>query len=344
MNGKLVKGRVFGVVGDIHIDDKFRGSHINYRSECYQTLRICKEFGETEKLDIFASTGDIFGVRSNVSKIEDRVLLKDTAKTFESVAPHVVLNQGNHDMFGGQESNDYYLLNQLGYYDIPESLEKNFGQSLVVMDTGLINEDNDKPLKIAFHFIAFGKDNDKIELVEDAVNVAITHGDFYANGSMLSRTPESIPLESHEPFVGLDLVVNGHIHIPTQVEVVYQDSGDQLHFANIGSVARVNKTENHSFAIGIVVKAVETKDGYGTVVIEEKLFELSDPNEVFISRSETMVKEIATDAKKERELDDLLDSVRVFEWSGESLNEKISKLPVEKKLKEMMLYYARKAE
>ena len=217
---KKVIGNTSVTFGDRHIENVYRGQHINYQENCYWCMDQTLERVQLLEPELYNETGDFIGVRTGVSWLSgDRIMLSRTMKFLDSIKSHKVINRGNHDLHGSEERNDYLFLSSLGYFDSPAHLaeeDKQVGR-VMLESPDLIDPDTNEPMRVVFHYVPYGKEFEKLDIVEGVTNIAITHYDFRVGLTNFTNNPEAIDLTTHEPFYGVDLILNGHIHQPSEL-------------------------------------------------------------------------------------------------------------------------------
>ena len=156
---KVVKGNTSVTFGDRHIENVYRGQHINYQENCYWCMDKTLERVQLLEPELYNETGDFIGVRTGVSWLSgDRIMLSRTMKFLDSIKGHKVINRGNHDLHGSEERNDYLFLSSLGYFDSPAHLaegDKQVGR-VMLESPDLIDPDTNEPMRVVFHYVPYG--------------------------------------------------------------------------------------------------------------------------------------------------------------------------------------------
>lgn len=334
-----VKGNKIGFFGDTHIEDVYRGEHVNYQENCYWVMNKRLEIVRNEEFDLYVDTGDFIGVRNNISRLEDRVMLRRTAQFLEDLKIPRVINTGNHDLFGNDHNNDYLLLSSLGYFYTPDQIADDNGN--IVRLVSDFNDEDGNPYEIYIHFVKYGDEYKKLNPIKDAVNVAVTHNDFRIGALSYTQNPEAIDLIDHEPFFGMDIIVNGHIHNPSSRETFKTRNGMDCTFINLGCMTRPKKSENYDKVfyvnVGIRPNAVT---GEPEPYFSEKLIQLKPADEIFVKRTgaEAITQTIKNDLEEDG-LSEVLDVLRDFNWSGVSMSDRVEALNVEPEIKEIIQEY-----
>lgn len=333
-----IRGNKLLAEGDMHIEDIYRGQHVNYQENSYWCMQNTLDLIKQEKPDLYVNTGDFIGVRNNVARLEDRVMLRRTAQWLEDMKIPRIINTGNHDMFGNDHTNDYLLLSSLRYFYTPDQIADDNG-NVVRLVSEYLDEDG-KPFEIYVHFVKYGDEFKKLNPVKDAVNVAITHNDFKVGALSYTQNPDAIDLVEHEPFFGMDVIVNGHIHNPSSRETFKTRNGMDCTFINVGSKARPKRSEDYNKVFYVIVGIRLNALGKPEPYFRESLIELKPADEIFISKtsSETLESTLKTDLEDDG-LGAVLDVLKDFNWSGVSMVKRVEALSIEPAVKELIFEY-----
>ncbi|MGF2715648.1 metallophosphoesterase [Bacillus cereus] len=222
---KRISGMKAIVFGDPHADEEFQGRHINYWENFMEVSDRISKVVEIEKPDIVFIAGDLVGVRRGKSAIKDKNALLYLAKWLKSL-PNVVVLRGNHDY---NEISDYEFLSELRVFTSSKQTEN-------MVEFTHPNAE----VPCFFHLVDYGQENEKIEIQANAYNIGIMHNEFFVAGQEQQFHGEgAIELTSKKNFFGLDMVVSGHIHTPTNgmINFSFQD-GFESAFANLGCPTR----------------------------------------------------------------------------------------------------------
>ena len=337
-----VHGSKFIVFGDSHIDSEYRGKHINYYENSLWGLDTRLKLSQEENIDFYAETGDLSGARANIASVGNREMLAETVKFFKDLGVPSVINQGNHDMYGNERNNDYMFLSRIGAFKTPDIIKDQENGSVVCFESNL-KDSNGNPLKdeddlvpqIYVHFVKYGDEHIQLKPVKNAINVAITHGDFRVGGEVYSQSEDAIDLIHHKPFFGMDIIINGHIHQPHQPKTFTTVVGSECTFINIGSMARVTKMEDYSACFYVVMSFYKTPMGIAGVKFEPKLVKLKPATEIFIQEEQSALqKSDLIDA--DDDLSEAFQNLQNFEWAGTSLIDRIEVLQIPDSVKEIM--------
>lgn len=340
---KKVIGNTSVTFGDRHIENVYRGQHVNYQENCYWCMDKTLERVQLLEPELYNETGDFIGVRTGVSWLSgDRIMLSRTMKFLDSIKGHKVINRGNHDLHGSEERNDYLFLSSLGYFDSPAHLaeeDKQVGR-VMLESPDLIDPDTNEPLRVVFHYVPYGKEFEKLDIVEGITNIAITHYDFRVGLTNFTNNPEAIDLTTHEPFYGVDLILNGHIHQPSELKSFKTEGGTTCAFMNLGCMARPKRSEDYSFVWCAVVKMRKNPiTGLPEVHFDPQVFELKPPSEIFLEDTEGSVAEQVKAEGKQAQLSEALEGLRDFNWAGVSLSERLNLMVLEPEIKDLIKHY-----
>lgn len=332
-----VKGNKLLVLGDRHIDDVYQGSHINYQENCYwcmdKTLEIVKE----EQPDLYLETGDLIGVRNNIARLEDRIMLRRTAEFFEDLKATCVVNTGNHDYFGNDHNNDYLLLSSLGYFYNPSMIADSNGKVVELVSDF---EEDGKPVKVYVHFVPYGDEFIPLKPVKDCINIAITHNDFKVGATSYTRNPDAIDLETHEPFFGMDVIINGHIHDPAPRKTFKTVTGLDCTFLNLGSMARPKINENYDKVLYAVLEVRKGADGDVEIYFADKVIDLKPASKIFKAKnSNSSVKDSLDEELEDSGLESVFETLKDFNWQGVSMDKRIEIMNIEPEVKEIIYSY-----
>ena len=179
-----------------------------------------------------------------------------------------------------------------------------------------------------------------MDIVEGVTNIAITHYDFRVGLTNFTNNPEAIDLTTHEPFYGVDLVLNGHIHQPSELKAFKTEGGTTCAFMNLGCMARPKRSEDYSFVWCAVVKMRKNPiTGLPEVHFDPQVFELKPPSEIFLEDTEGSVAEQVKAEGKQAQLSEALEGLRDFNWAGVSLAERLNLMVLEPEIKDLIKHY-----
>lgn len=332
----VLKGNRGLVFGDRHVDDLYKGRHKNYLANSQWCMSKTLEIVSERKPDVYFETGDLIGQRNGVSYLEDRGLLYEMVDFFKSLGVPAIVNKGNHDIHGGLRKNDYQFLSRLGCYHTPDTIEDGNGR-IIKFETDFDGYD------IYVHLVPYGDEYRQLKPVKDALNIAITHNDFRIGSETFTNNKDAIDLVTHNAFFGMDFIINGHIHIPSdRVKLFKFANGDEAQFINLGCMARPKITENYlkcwclEFGVRAGKYGGEPEFYYQNHIIDllplEEVFDLS-------TKLTQLVEEEVELENNTEELKNLMTELQGFSWGGNSFEERVSSLPIDDKIKKLILEY-----
>lgn len=262
-----ISGRVL-VFGDLHLSAIYSGKHKNYMLDCYKTMDIIVNKVREEKADAVIFLGDLIGV--NERKISDHQFLMRVVMFFGMLynltKGNVYSVRGNHDM---GDFTDFDLLVGLGYIQNPKSID-------YYADPGKEN------LELRFHLVNYGEDKRKLDLIEEG-NVAFVHDDYAIEGvTNWYKSKNEVEIRKLTNFNGVDLIVAGHIHIPSS-EMLYTNlpNGESVGLFYLGSPSRTAERFDDCWYFYFEYDSTNEMTDYGA-----KLMGIPNADEVFFDDSE----------------------------------------------------------
>lgn len=212
----LVDASIFGgearilTVGDPHISDRYSGRHVDYFRDCTEWLDQVTAKIIEHKVTHLIVTGDWIG-RTTEKNLQLRetllYMIKVLQKWNELTNGNVYSITGNHDI--AEKLTDYQIFVSMG-----------------LIKTGLDLDIN----QIRFHLMDYGDHEREITVAEDKFNVAIMHTELHVEGqtNWIFHSKEGVFLSSLENLKGVNFVVAGHIHTPSQRTVVTSIQGSDI--------------------------------------------------------------------------------------------------------------------
>jgi|GEM_PF-1712249 predicted phosphodiesterase len=223
-----VDGGKICIFGDLHLSIAFNGQHISYGTECYENMERIKEICKEEKPSAIIFLGDLIGVTER--NIRDRQFLMRVMQFFEYLnvvtEGKVYSVKGNHDI---GDFSDYDFLVGMGLIKNPKYIDY---------------YNDERGWEVRFHLVNYGHENEKLAITEatDAVsNVVLGHADYYIDGvTNWYSAKGGVELSKLGNFCGVELVISGHIHIPS-TEILYTTlkDGNSIGIFYTGSPSRV---------------------------------------------------------------------------------------------------------
>jgi predicted phosphodiesterase len=188
------------IFGDIHVSDKYTGKHRDYFQNCMNVMKALSEIVHKEKPVAVVLAGDLVGVGSDDKNVRDRTTLMLMWRTFmdwnEVTNGNVYGVLGNHDRGGKTTDSEVFAFMGVIKY---------------------ISHFDHKNLRV--HFVNFGEEHRELDMACEATcHVAIVHNSFLIEGyTNWFRVKEGFELSSMKNFKGIDIVLAGHIHNPSEV-------------------------------------------------------------------------------------------------------------------------------
>ena len=256
------------VIGDTHFSDTFKGTHINYKESGIRLMRLIIDKVKEEKPSHLVFAGDFIGVqeksiRSRLFFLEIIKFLQELNKLTEN---NVYIIFGNHDI-GSYSVTDVALLVELGLFKHVDSITFN---SLTGKSYPLVK----------FHLVDYGMENEPLELTYGQSNVVIGHNNFAFNNDSLYGGQAGIVLANHTNWEGVDLVISGHIHVPSH-EIVSGRIGDKVsNLFILGAPCRVAERIEDCWYV------IFEREGQKNFVYEAKPFGLWSVEEEFLPKVE----------------------------------------------------------
>lgn len=207
--------KVFGgkihIYGDLHLSCTYEGQHIDYTLDCYKTMDNILSKVRKDKPSSVVFLGDVIGV--NERNLKDRQFLLRVILFFrtlnELTRGNVFSVKGNHDN-GDFSDFDFFL--GMGLLKNPDYIDY-YGCTREEYNSG-----NKDALEVRFHFVNYGEENRELVKGEDDEfsHVVLGHNDYLIDGvTNWYQHKSGVHLARLDNFAGVDLVVSGHIHNPS---------------------------------------------------------------------------------------------------------------------------------
>lgn len=204
--------------GDLHLSSKYEGKHIDYMGNCIRVMSMIMKQVSLERakngISAVIFLGDVFGVKErHLNDPAFKTLAIQFFQVLNNFSDNNVYSvRGNHDFGDYPEFNQF---EQLGLIKNPDFIDYR-------------PHGNDQ---IRFHIMNYGDEKKDLNLIknedgkEDASDVVLAHNDFYVDGvtTWYAHGDKIINLATMRNFVGVDLLVVGHIHNPSP----------ETHFVNV---------------------------------------------------------------------------------------------------------------
>lgn len=224
------------IVGDLHISSTFSGQHKNYLFDCYDAMDTILETVKKEKASAVVLLGDISGV--NEKNIRDRQVLMRFIMFLTTLNKltngNVFAVKGNHDC---GDFTDYDLTLGLGLIKNPQYIDY-YAKKPVDNSVG--------GLEVRFHLVNYGDEHRRLHISnpeDSASDVVLGHNEYYIEGVTNWYSARSdLRLNDLDNFMGVSLVVSGHIHTPSD-EILYTSlkDGSSIGLFYVGCPTRVSE-------------------------------------------------------------------------------------------------------
>lgn len=299
-----VEGGAVLVFGDLHLSSKYEGKHIDYMGNCIRVMMMIMEIAKEEKrkngLAAIILLGDVFGVKER--NLNDP-RFKSMVITFFQVLNRLTDNnvysvRGNHDFGDYPEFNQFELL---GLIKNPDWVDYKF---------------NGKD-ELRFHIMNYGNEDMDIPLIknaegsEDASDVVLAHNDFYVDGvtTWYAHGDKVIHLATKRNFIGVDLLVVGHIHNPSpEKHVVSIYDKHQLALEYPGCPTRVSQRYDDCY----YMRFYAGEGTGGATEVERKNYGLWPASEEFLrdSDDELYIPVTKDEMTRRERLSDIMETIR----------------------------------
>lgn len=274
-----INGGKIVIIGDLHISSTFNGQHKNYLLDCYEVLNRIIDVVEKENAQAVIFTGDLAGV--NEKNIRDRQVLMRYMMFFRTLnkitGGHVYAVKGNHDC---GDFTDFDLFIGLGLIKNPKYINyygKRPGSKKV------------EGLEVRFHLVNYGDEHAKLSLSDPEVgasDVVIGHNEYYIDGvtNWFSAGGDT-QLNALDNFIGVSLVIAGHIHIPGD-EILYTTlkDGSTIGLFYVGCPTRVSERYDDCWYFTFNYEV--DKDGGAGTSYDARFFGLKPASEVFFPKED----------------------------------------------------------
>lgn len=244
------------IVADLHLSDRYSGRHVDYLQNCFDAMEAITEAVEKHKVTHLFFLGDLIGMRDSTFKTRPVLLLiMKWLQRLNTITDGGVYSvRGNHDF--GSELTDFEFLVSLGVIKVTSEL-----------DLGAVR----------YHFVDYGSELRAINLAENKYNVALAHANFQVDGvTTWFRASGGLELSSMENFAGIDMVISGHIHNPSQRMAQTSIGGKDISLYYPGSLTRPKKGDTWDKCFGIIIAS-----DADNVNLSQEDFNLKPHTEIF---------------------------------------------------------------
>lgn len=296
------------VIGDTHFSDTFKGTHRDYKQSSLRLMTHIIEKVKMESPEILIFAGDFLGVKEK--NIKSRAFFLEIIKFLQELNNltdnNVYTLLGNHDI-GSYAVTDVQLLIELGLFKHPKYIPVN---SL---------EDESKEI-LRLHLVDYGLENEPLDLLKEESNVVIGHNNFAFNYESLYGGQEGIVLANHTNWEGVELILSGHIHVPSP-EVQVGRIGDTIsNLLVLGAPCRTAERIEDVFYVIFEIKGDK-------VSYEAKLFDLWSVEEEFLPKIEKTEEEVEKTIR-DKNLRGIIQELNESRLMKGSLSEQIRLFPM----------------
>lgn len=321
---KVTGGNIL-VFGDLHLSSTYTGQHKDYTLECYNNMGSIAEKVKESKASAVFFLGDVIGV--NERNIRDRQFLLRVMLFFKTLnevtGGNVYSVKGNHDK---GDFSDFDFLIGVGLLKNPNFVD-------------YYNKDGD--LEVRFHFVNYGEETRELN-ISDSSDVVLAHNNFLVDGvTTWYKDKNAVQLATLKNFIGVDLIVSGHIHNGS-TEMVTSEiiGGDTVGLFYTGSPSRTSERVDDCWYF---VFSYEN----GSTDYEALLFGLPKADEVFYPKESFVEDEDIDEVERKRMTEALTKTVKEImecRLSGGDFFEQIRLVPnATDEAKELASKYLRKA-
>lgn len=316
------------IFGDLHLDPYFMGMHKDYEATCRRVMSKIISIAKKEKAGSVVFAGDFIGVNSK--NIVDKRFLMSVIQFIETLSTmtrgNVYVVKGNHDM---GDFTDFDFLVGLGYIKNPKYID-------FVNDKGVC--------EVRFHIVNYGEERERLNLAQSASNVVIGHNDYFIDGvtTWYSKSKSSVELCTLSNFEGVDFVLSGHIHEPSD-EFFYTrlPSGSDIGVFYMGNPTRVAERFEDCWYMRFEYLSSEESTNYeckfiGLIPIEEEFFKEEDYN--YESKEEK-----EKEQERNRVIEEVINEVMESRLAVGNLFDQVERLPGSEAAKKLAKEYLEKA-
>lgn len=198
-----VTGEVL-IIGDLHFSDVFTGKHKDYLTECCGVLRRLTDEIQSRQPGAVVLLGDLVGWNeTNIRHREVLSVVMKALRDWNRVCP-VYAVQGNHDMKGYP---DFLLFADMGLIRTSSACMGHFD---------FYGSESQELPEVRFHLVDYKAEDKALDLLGGTSNIVLGHNNYTINGvTTWYSARDGLELGMMRNFVGVDMVVSGHIHVPS---------------------------------------------------------------------------------------------------------------------------------
>lgn len=315
MFDKVVGGSVL-CVGDLHFSDVFKGRHIDYLKECFEVLASLTTEIESSKPAAVVLLGDIIGWTE--TNIKNRQVLSEFCKVlrgWKNICP-VYAVRGNHDLRGYPDFNFLAELGMIitgsacgGYFDFYGS------------------ESQEVP-EVRFHLVDYKDEDRQLNLRTDGCsNIVLGHNNYMISGitGWYPYIP-GVELGRLSNFNGVDMVISGHIHVPSpEVVMAGMPDGGSCMLFYPGSPTR--PTKERGFYDSCWLGYFNYNPQAGSTLFEPKRFDLQPISEVIYPDEDFIDEDSVKETSRKEALADILNDLLKYRLNQGDPIEQVMRIP-----------------
>lgn len=268
MSALDVNGGEVLVFGDLHFSDVFTGRHKDYLSNCCSVLHDIEKMVDERNPSACIFAGDLVGwTETNIKSREIFAMFCGFWKRLNDKCK-VYAVRGNHDMKGYP---DFNFLLSLDVIKMPKYFDY---------------YSNGKHL-IRFHLVSYGDEYSPLDLAPQGVsNVVIGHNNYTIEGvTTWYADHDGIEVSSLENFCGVELIISGHIHVPSpDLYSTTMKDGSDCGLFYLGCPTRPQK-ETYN-ACWVMRLYATDEDGSTVAEIDNMLWELKPYSDLYYEDEE----------------------------------------------------------
>ncbi len=319
------RGKIL-VVGDLHISDRFVGSHKNYLENCFDCLEMITQSIKKNKITHLICLGDWVGIGLAEKNLKERKNLLRLTKVLQNwnnlLDGNVYTLVGNHDIGKNMTDCDFFL--EMGYL-----------KNIETLDVG----------NARIHMFNYGDEVRDIDCEEDDGKYHI--GCFHTNLTIEGLTTwyrggVGTELSSLRNLVGVSFAIAGHIHNPSMGVVTTSIAKEDISLFYPGCMTRPRLEPNlWDVAYGVVISADE-ETSLNTIK-----YDLKPIDEVFnLSEEKSSLLDEVDETFNLESLNDILEELKQFNLNnGVDYTSQIKRVAgLDSEASDMALHYLEEAE
>lgn len=310
--------------GDLHFSDVFTGKHKDYLVNCTKVLADIERIINERKPSAVVFLGDIVGwTETNIKSREVLSMFLGFWRRINQVCT-VFAVRGNHDMKGYP---DFNLLEELGYIKTPSYFD-------FYRKSGGTEPD------IRFHLVPYGSEHKLLSLAEGGTtNVVLGHNNYTISGyTTWYPSHDGIEVGTLENYVGVSLIVSGHIHKPSpELYGATMVDGSVCNLYYVGCPTRPVKEDYDNVGVATFL-ATDT-----AVEFDVLNFPLISHEEIYYSDDEfieELSEDVLAESLRKEALAEVLSDIIKYRMLGGDIRKQVDAIPnATEEAKEMCKQY-----